>query len=104
MRCKAQDNLANRLRPRVPCPRSVKSLRRKRPVPWPAADCPFRCDGPRLVDPLGEEEIRLAFLLAEAVAREHEVASIGREHREGIELRAEGDLLGTLAVFADQEE
>src|SRR6266576_2522783 len=51
-----------------------------------------------LLDPVSDEDVRLALHLAVAVRRPHELAPVRGEHREGIEFGVCGDLLEARAI------
>src|SRR5436305_885760 len=51
-----------------------------------------------LLDPVGDEDVRVALDLSVAVRGEGEFLPVGREHGEAIEGRVEGYLLQTCAV------
>ena len=52
--------------------------------------------------PIGDEDVRVARLLIHPVRREHDPASVGREHREAVETRVVGDALEPGPVDVDQ--
>src|SRR4029453_9146495 len=84
---------------------------RKSTLPTRRSRCPWRPSvasssivPPALLDPVDEEQVGLARGLAAAVAREHELRAVGREHREAVKGGLAGDALEPAAVVADQVE